>query len=416
MGMSRAGLAVALCTLLVAGCRSPVSDGATAHAGPHEPVQKLLRQRAEHLNAGDLESYLRPLSPEARAFEEPIARRAVELPLGRVDLVMTDANISDDGDRFSQVAVDLIYRYTDLPDDNPFRLPLRYDIERRGGEWIVTSSAFDPALEVAPPLWATGPVVISRSEHFLAMSRPDVAGIDDALAVAERARAALLAQLNVQAEPKHMLVVARDAEEFKALTGASAIAVARAQFRSAGPGALRPVSRDIVVDLASTIGTTAARSAHQSDVAVVPPVQVFQHELAHAVLSRLTRQCTDGWVVEGAAMLLSGERRTAEWEVLVRHPMFERLSLGGMVGSSETVMYPYANAAVLYLVENFGAQKFVDFYRNFMNAREPGGGCSDEALGKARVEWSERLLRRHYRLGFVELDTLTRGYILNAVA
>src|SRR5438309_653598 len=61
---------------------------------PRAEVAAMLRQRAEALAAGDVEGYLRPLGPEARSSEGPIAQGALTVPLASIDLTLDEAVVS----------------------------------------------------------------------------------------------------------------------------------------------------------------------------------------------------------------------------------------------------------------------------------------------------------------------------------
>lgn len=91
------------------------------------------------------------------------------------------------------------------------------------------------------------------------------------------------------------------------------------------------------------------------------PAQVFEHELAHLALSRVSRESTTGWVLEGGAMLLADERRIGSWRLGQLFGIYDRVSfadLSEMGKLNGAISYAYANAAVSYLVETFGEKKF----------------------------------------------------------
>ncbi len=58
-------------TTLVGACATRAAPESELFADPREPVQEMLQERARRLTAGDVEGYLRPMTPEARAVEEP---------------------------------------------------------------------------------------------------------------------------------------------------------------------------------------------------------------------------------------------------------------------------------------------------------------------------------------------------------
>ena len=433
-------------TLLVA-C---IGLSAAACAGTDEPspppiaeargsVQAMLRERARNLQAGDVEGYLRPLSPEARPVEEPIARGSTAVPLEGINLVMDEADIDLSGTSVQAARVDFIYRYRGIPDDNLFRFRLVYDLALRDGSWAVTKSTVDRKVEPLP-VWATGPVQVSESPHFVALARPGLPRVQEVLGLAERAREALVPRLQLEADPRHLVVLARNQAEYQQFVRTPALARTTAlteyvfsQSRGHGAraeGRKMSVNLEPVLRLAAKVedhgpqhgargnGSPRTRPPSGPDIPVGSELtagQVFQHELGHLALARVTRPSTPGWVVEGGAMLLAGERRINSWKVGTARGVFENLSFSQMGGYDALVdsgEYAYANAAVSYLVEAFGEQKFWEFYRDFKEFQ----GDEPHPLEQRLADGTRRLLRRIYELNEDQLDARTRDYIRRQAA
>lgn len=419
VGFRGLGLILAAAVTL-AGCRGDAPSRADAEGkglieSPRGPVQVMLRERAERLLAGDVEGYLAGLGPQARAFEEPIARTAVTLSLDKIDMTVGEATISDDGTRFRNALVILKVSFKELPPDNPFRVRFFYDIDRQqDGSFLVTGSAFAPPTQYPlPPLWATGPVELTRSEHFLVMARPG-ARVAEATERAEEGLARLLPKLTLEADDRHLFVLARDAEEYRLIAGegrVGTVAYSSVFYLRVKSGVFRPEERYMGADLETLSQTGQVRLERSSEL--FPVSVVLQHELAHLALSRFTRLCTTPWVVEGAATLLAEEDRAAEWKLLVAGAELDTLLLNPP--PPQRLDLAFTNAAVLYLVETHGAGKFFDFYQNFKNLPEPLGLCTGR-VEDVRSELDERLLRRYYRLTVEELEGFTRQYIRKAVA
>lgn len=414
-------LVVVLGACAEGGDTSPDAEGLGAVANPRGPVQLMLRERADRLLAGDVEGYLAPLSTEALAFEEPLARAAAALPLDRIDLTIDQATISLDGARFDDAEVTFNYRYKDLADDNLFRVHLLYQLERRDGRWIVASAKFDEDGPVPPPLWATGPVELVTSPHFMVLHRPGTPRVAEMLERAEQGLEQLLPKLTLEADARFVMVLAKDEQTFEANygddpTGVVAAALVELVQTSAHP--FRPEGRHMVVNLPLML--RSGDVPFEDSGTNLSPTVVFQHELAHLALSRFTRPCTDRWVGEGAAMYLAGERRIDAWRAMVAGKGLESLSLRDMGVKEEeddadpVVDYPYANAAALYLVEAHGAEKFFDFYQNFKDLQGPA--CRGRSGRTERATGADRLLRRYYGFGSAELDGFTRDFIRTAAA
>lgn len=403
---------VLLSALFLNGCGSPgPSATESVGHGPRSarsgPVEQLLRDRTDKLNARDVEGYLAALSPAARSFEEPLVRRALELPVGRFDLSLGGATISDDGNHLRDAAVTLEYRYTELPDDNPFRLHLLYDLDRQPTGWVVAKAQFDRRPDATPPpeLWPSGPVSLTRSPHFLVMARPGTRGVPQLTAAAEKAYTDLVPTLPLPSDDRILLVLAADAKEYADNFG-DVRSLAYAPFELGRGG---PEERRIVADAGGLLAPGTVPLTDSPDP--LTPDAVFRHELAHLALSRYTRSCTSDWVVEGGAMELAGERRTDRWKALARGGRLDGLALDPVPPA--TTDYAFVNAAAGYLVDTYGRATFLDFYRNFKNL--PESGCSGQ-VANVRSAFDERLLRRYYRLGVADLEGHARDYIRSAAA
>lgn len=363
------------------------------------PLRDMLQQRARDLARGDVEGYLSSLSPAARAVEVPIAKGAASVPLASIDLVLADAVLVDEErPRLDDVQVDLLYRYEGLAEDNLFRLSMEYDLERRNGSWEVLASRPIPE---DLPVWATGPVEAARAPHTLALFRPGLANVSELLNLAEQARAQLLPSLTLEADPANLVVLARDEAEYQEMSGLAApessLAVAQIRYRGTAGRPVRPEGRQMVVNLAPIFERPAEGVPFEGQAEVLP-VEVFQHELGHLALGPFTRAQTPSWLVEGAAMFLSGERRVDAWRTISQEDLFEELEaakLGRPGGLDVGLQYAHANATALYLVEAFGPEKFWELYRSFA---EGGGSAEGDSTDPSPA------LRRIYQFDEQELD------------
>ncbi len=415
--------------MLVAGCADS-GDGSgsaqglgTVDGSPRRPVQLMLRARADRLMAGDVDGYLAPMSPEARAFEEPIARQAAKLGFSQIDLTVGEATISLDGAKFSGAVVTFKYRYKDLPEDNPFQLNLVYDLERQNDKWIITKSEFSPDSSfLPPPLWAIGPVEVTKSAHFIVMARPGSPRLAEMTSKAEAGLQQLLPQITLEVDKTFLMVLTDNDQDYESQVGESeSLAAVGVEYRPPPGGRdrlLRPENRSMVVNVPLVF--QSVKLAIETDRTPLLPQTVLQHELAHLVLSRFTRPCTDPWVIEGAATWLSGERRIDEWKAAVAAgldpPSLAEMGTATEAGEPDPPAdYPTANAAVLHLVERAGPAKFLDFYQNFKELL-PKPPCKGRTRRTERASGSDQLLRRYYGIDIAGLDVATKDYISKAVA
>ncbi len=433
--------------VLVSAC---LSDGEEARAPRSnlEQAREMLRERAALLAAGDAGAYLRSVAPAARPREKRIARGASAVPLADITITFNPPpGVGADAPAFRDLPVDFIYTYRTLPQENRFRFQLIYTIEKRGRSWIVTRSK--PRSRSQLPIWATGRVEAARSPHFLALFRPGLENVDKVLALAESARRRVDPKLTLELDPTHLILLARDHAQYVDF-GGRPLALAHADMLFDGG---LPRERQMVVNLAAVLGPRLLvehpeqaqlpsgedrrrrRGAPREGTAPRPvpgpgegtrggppppprepqerliPLQVFQHELAHLALARYMSPNTPGWVNEGAAMYLSEERRMESWKRALALNRLDQLSLVAFSYFQVCPSYGYCNAAVLYLVETFGPQRFWDFFRAHKYTR-PRVGRGSGIQGSP----TEELLRRVYGFGLAELDRRTREWIRRAVA
>lgn len=410
---------------------------------PSQQVQEVLDARAEALADGDVAGYLEPLDQAAREIEEPIAAQAAELPLSEVRLRLPDPTFDQrevDGEEVmvaDNTKVDFVFRYEDMPDDNPFHFRLRSDFERHDGEWRVADSELvvpDPRTPVPmPPMWALGPVEVARSAHFLAFHRPGVDDPQRALGVAEEARSQLMPQLTLEAAPAHVLQLAQTTDEYERIINPAgpsrSVAMTSMYTRETGYAQSRiPQNRHMSVNLEAVFAERLPPEAvgggggaghggmgggdasgdgedHQYEPQTTPR-EVFQHELGHLALSRFTRTSTPVWVAEGGAMELAGEQRTQSWQHGLADGTFAdmtflELSRRDPTMGLDSMEYAYVNAAVSSLVDEFGPERFWEFYRDF---KELETGSAGTPLEQIHADGTNRLLFRIYDIGEETLD------------
>lgn len=388
------GLVLAVAFALSA-CSSP-SDRRPAQSFD-DGVRALFDRRASQLVTGDVGGYLEVVAPAARPVEEAVARGAAAVPLATVRILFNVLEQHGGTTSHRGVAATYVFTYRGVPEDNRFSFRLLVDLEEKPQGWVVTSA--QPLGDL--PYWATGPVEVTTSPHFLVLSRPGVAGVGDVVAVAEESRAQLLSRLTVEPDAVHVMIVVAEGTELARLQGSEpqpgASLVAFSEYSTTGAGP--PESRQMAVDVRAVAPGETAVSEDRREVTAV---QLLQHELAHLALARYATPTRPDWVVEGAAMFLAEERREANW----RDPAFQARAVSlsfTELNSLEDLpadLYAYVNATVLFLVERFGAQAFWDFYRAFTEADTSASpaatarslvaqhfGLDEAALGAATVAW-----------------------------
>ena len=381
-------------------------------------IQELLDERAGQLAARDADAYLEPLDPEARRNELPIAQGFLKVPARDPSFVVQASSLTGSSRR-AEVRTRFQYRYEGLPDDNPFSFPIAYRFRSEQGALRIAES--DPGPDQLP-IWAGGDVRQHQSTHFLALARPQVSGVEALLATAEGARAALEPLLPQPQDRRSLVVLAASQAEFDQLVSPTPSPVegrvAQAStILQVTPAEVRVQARHIVVNVQQL-----AQDRTGPDT--------FRHELSHLALAPITRPTTPGWVAEGAAMYLAGTRPVAAWAAGARDGSFSSISIDRLnrapqlgahraEGGSTSAEYAYAAAAAWYLVEQFGRERFWDFYRSFskLAANElyevlPGGRVeADDRLGSLRRGSAEAALEAQYGLTPEELDSAVRIWL-----
>ena len=401
------------CSLRPSPARQPLGRGLNGSDAIAAQVQELMAQRAEHLRAKDLAGYLSSVEPGAGAFESALAQGSFSVPLTGQSLVVQRSSIRG-GFPLTDVRVKLQFGYHGLPPDNRFNVDLNYGLDRRGRNLRITSSVFQYGEPT--PLWASGPVQTLRSDHFLALYRPGLPNPEQALALAEVARARLQARLGLPLEDAHLVFLAKDEVQYRQATSvrrSDSAALAQASI-VVSPKSISVGGRQIVVNV---------QRLHSEGMGL----DTLQHELAHLALLKETRPFTPAWVAEGAAMYLSGRRPDRIWKggaEAFANMRFEDMTAGAGLGEHDATgsfRYAYAAAAAWYLIENFGSNRFWKLYRSFAEVgpgklydRMPSiheATTTAPALQELSTQITERALQDLFGFGQDELDTRVRAWI-----
>lgn len=409
-------LLLALCLSLTA-CVSP-GPATDVRSELVQEVRSLLDRRADALSNKDLDAYLAPLSPEARDLESRLAEGSTAVPIEGFSFSLQLSSLQSSQLPVSGVQVTLDYRYAGLPADNVFRVPLIYSIQRRGSELVITESAPGSG---GLPIWASRPVTVASSRHFVALSSAgtrDSAGILD---VAERARVEVEQAVPFPLDEKFLVVLAQSDTEYQqylptgGLGAGPRVAQASTSFQ-ATPDGIRVEGRYMVVNLA---GLARERTG----------LQTFKHELGHLALAKVTMPITPGWVAESAAMYLAGQK--TNWTQRVATGNFEDLSFAELsrtrslgeqdpTGQTAAVQYSYAAGAAGYLTETFGADKYWAFYRSYAEVPPgqlyrslPSGGSVEEtdSLADLASSTTRAGLQQFFGLTEAELDEEVRDWM-----
>lgn len=379
----------AVLALLPAGCGSGSKPRPRPSPTPTAtPVAALLQQ------ALDARAATLGAAPRARA-------------LGVRDLGLTLEQAEVDGDR-ATVRARLSYEVRGLQGTFGGTRTLR--ARRRAAAWRVGP----PAGARARLPWQVDRYARTPLRHFVVWTPPgiDPAALDVALEDAYARMRRLLRATRLS--DRYLVVVARDAGAARSLTRSirglgGLTALTDTEVREEGPTErVRSVTsqRLIVIWAAFTAITPDQRR------------MTITHELVHAALAPRTSGRVPGWLSEGLAMYVSGDRRAPEAARLLDGGVTARasrraLTLRGLTapdavarlgGEAQRAAYAYASAAAFAIAARDGRAKLLELYEAFNRdavrgaAGEPGtvDAAVERVLGTSLAEL-DRQVRRSLR-------------------
>ena len=400
--------------LALAGCSGlggddgPDGTGARGTSSPkpasaEAQLTALLERRAKALQAGDAGRLAATALGAQRRRDRAEARNAGELPLRRVAFV--PRSIEVDGER-AVLQVRSVYAIAGVRGRFEADRTLRAERTARG--WRIASSTGRRSRHP----WEVAPYGARRTRHFtiLAPAALSTDGLDDALESGyERMRDVLVKGV---LRRRYLVVVAADAAGARQMTSgirgvATLAAISDSAVREQGPA-------DRVVQVSS-----------QRLLVVWPPfasldadgrARVVTHELTHAALAGHTSGRTPGWLVEGIALYVSGDRRVGDAARYVagdagavsrRALTLTGLSapdaIGRLGGEGQSAAYAYSSAASFYIVDRFGRKRFLRLYDAF----------NDDALAEPEgAELTAVAVRRTLGIGLLDLERDLRRWIV----
>jgi len=350
----------------------------TAEAEPpsdEAQLAALLKRRARALEAGDARRYAATATSGLRADDLRTARNAAALPLRRVTLAPRDVRV--DGRR-AVMKVRAGYGIAGIR--GTFAADRTLRAVRTGRGWRIASIT---SRRQRHP-WEVARFTARRSPHFTILAPADLAvdGLDEALESGYDRMGDVLVS-GVLRRRYLVVVAADDAQARRMTTGirgvATLAAISDSAVREQGPA-------DRVVQVASQRLLVVWPSFAPLD----PDGRgrVVAHELTHAALAGRTSGRTPGWLVEGIALYVSGDRRVGDAARYVagdaggvsrRALTLTGLSAPGAIGrlggEGQSAAYAYSSAAAFYIAERFGRKRFLRLYDAFNDTdlTEPEG-------------------------------------------
>jgi hypothetical protein len=400
--------AVALAAVVVAGCgggggddgakATPTPTATTVSSGAEEPrddaadINALLRERATRLERGA--SIAGTSIGRQRARDRQAARRSRALSLEQVRFVADELQTA--GER-AKVEVVLSYRVRGMK--RPFRTPRKVTMRRGTDGWRVTSDR--PRREPLP--WEVAPFAAHRTRHvvLLAPRGMDTGPLRGGL---ERAYREIRRDLPSRDLPPSVLVIAAaDARQAERLTGRIAAGIVAISNVSVewGPPPAAEVERVLAQRLIVVVDRwrTQDETARQSTLV---------HEMTHTALDPDTSARTPPWLIEGVAMYVSNDDRSAEARAraagLAASTRLRALcrpnSIFRLGGDAQGAAYAIASAAAEAIVDRRGNRGLFRLYDAFNDSTIRGG---------PGAETTDRVLRRTLGMSLAQLDAAAAG-------
>jgi hypothetical protein len=276
----------------------------------------------------------------------------------------------------------------------PFRTPRRVIARRSAAGWRVTSDR--PRREPLP--WEVAAFMAQRTAHvvLLAPRGMDAAPLRSGL---ERAYREIRRDLPSRDLPPSVLVIAAtDARQAARLTGRIAggiIAISNVAVEW-GPPPAEQVERVLAQRLIVVVDRWRAQdeTARQSTLV---------HEMTHTALDPDTSARTPPWLIEGVAMYVSNDDRSAEARAraaglapsMKLRELCKPNSIFRLGARAQGAAYAVSSAAAAAIVARRGNRGVFRLYDAFNDSRIPG---------RPGARTTDRVLRRSIGLTLAELD------------
>lgn len=406
--------AVLLCG--AAGCGGGGGDGAdgpngtgargTSTPGPASPegqLTALLERRAKALQARSARRLAATSTGAQRRRDRTVARNAADVPLRRVAFEPRSIDVQG-----ARAVVKVRAGYGIAGIRGTFEADRTLRARRTAQGWRIAASTSRRARHP----WEIAPYGARRTRHFTILAPKALAtdGLDDALEHGyARMRDVLVKGV---LRRRYLVVVAAGAGSAREMTTgirgvATLAAISDSAVREEGPA-------DRVVQVAS-----------QRLLVVWPPfslldadgrTRVVTHELTHAALAGHTSGRTPGWLLEGIALYVSGDRRVGDAARLVAGDagsvsrraltltgLSEPGALGRLGGAGQSAAYAYSSAATFYIADRYGRKRLLKLYSAF----------NDPALTEPEgPELTAAAVRRALGIPFLRLERDLRRWIV----
>ncbi|MGB8648832.1 MAG: hypothetical protein WCF84_26585 [Anaerolineae bacterium] len=414
------GLAEARVTS-AAGAAPPPTAMPEANEFLFQQVNQALAQQAQALLANDANAYLATFTPEQRAAQQILLRRAANVPLASYSLELNpDKDLPAGQDRLDNVEVQLRYTLRGISPDNPFLHPILCSFVRQNGKWLMSTARSDNS----PPFWWTGDVVQQQSDHFLLFTRPQVSKQLPGLVAKTEAAYKALTQAGLVLDPRYVAFFTADQKDFAQFTNKASLLAGLATWRFEIDG-----DRIIVHSRAFYIngGVLTQNQGNGSGLQTT-----ITHELTHLVLSPVSRPFTPPWLAEGAAVYFSHQNTLDDLHRIVQTGRVNSLHLDALTQTEQlgddhpeadwiADEYVYSGATFAFLVEQFGLDKVLSFYRSYalvpasqIRDQVPtasSGTPAGDAYHDLRIAFTASTVQNSFGMTLTDLDAAVQAWL-----
>jgi hypothetical protein len=418
------GLVAATITSPSGGTPAPTSQPSAADAA-YTALSRLLSQQAMAVESGDSDAYVATFDPALRDEQRRVAERLKQVPFVSYTLRLApDAHMNNpESGTIEDVPVEISYTLRGIKSDNSFLNHAHFSFARDGTTWRVTRSNFDDT----PPFWRLGDFVLRETPHFLIFARPETqSDLPELEHETERAYTTLQ-QRGLTLEPRYVAYFTNTADEFTRLTGRDSsnylgLALSRYEFNGA---AITATSRAFYIN-------GAAFRANANRISPTERQTTITHELVHLALAVSTRPFTPPWLAEGIAVFYSEDNGAAQRQQLANSGQLDDMSLidltkAGTLGEADYseqrigAEYMFSGATVEYLVQTFGEETVLDFYRSYaavpaadVRAKLPQLGSSlpsDAAFANLSSDLTAQAVQQFFGLSIAQLDADVKAWV-----
>ena len=386
----------------------------------------MLAQQTEAVLSGDIAGYLDTFTTDLHSEQQILFERLKSIPFASYTLeVDPNERLSSahTGKLFS-VTVRLSCAFGDIPEDNLFKYDVYIDFFQEDDVWRTGRIRFKDNT----PFWHVDDVVVVETPHFLIFTRPEAAAEQAILQQEVENAYETLNERGLPLDTRYVAFFSGADERFAELTGTiggQVLGVALARFDISG-------EKFIVQNRAFYINGQALTNF--ADGLSLDERQItIRHELVHLALSQYSRPFTPPWLAEGMAVFYAGQDTPEERRNLVEEGRLEEVtleeltaaaSLGehDLLGERASTEYSYAGATIAYLIETFGEEAVLDFYRSYatmltadVRERMPVFGnpfANSNAFQELSTELTSEAVQSRFGRTLTDLDADVKAWLL----